>query len=100
MLTRPKRVVLGGHGSHHAQILDYYETMLRIAETEDIKIQVRPDEMRGFIAAAKAASDPERIVRAINEEEVRLVRLAGRQEGVTVPEIRAAFARLRAAAAP
>jgi hypothetical protein len=56
--------------------------------------------MRGFIAAAKAAADPERIVRAINEEEVRLVRLAGRQEGVTVPEIRAAFARLRSAAAP
>ena len=26
--------------------MDYYETMLRVAETEDIKIQVRPEEMR------------------------------------------------------
>jgi hypothetical protein len=27
------------------QVLDYYETMLRIAETQGIEIEVKPDEM-------------------------------------------------------
>jgi hypothetical protein len=77
--------------------LDYYETMLRIAETECLKIEVKPDEMRALIAAAKAMADAERVIRFINEEEVRLVRLAG-GDGVNVADIRAAFARLRQAA--
>jgi hypothetical protein len=37
--------------------------------------------MRDSIAVAKAAADPDRMLRAINEEEVRLVRIAGRTEG-------------------
>jgi hypothetical protein len=51
--------------------------------------------MRAFIAAVTAMADADRFVRAINEEEVRLVRMAGAPSGVHVPEIRAAFARLR-----
>src|SRR5580765_6758200 len=82
------------------QILDHYESMVRVAETEKIKITVLPEEMRSFIAAARAMADSDRVVRAINEEEVRLVRMAGAPQGVHVPEIRAAFARLRTAAAP
>ena len=77
------------------QGLDYYETMLRIAETQGIKIEVKPGEMRAFIAAAKAMAEADRIVRTINEGEVRSVRTAGAPKGVHVPEIRAAFARLR-----
>jgi hypothetical protein len=82
------------------QGLDYYETILRIAETQGIKIEVKPEEMRAFIAAAKAMAEADRIVRAIDEVEVRLVRTASAPKGVHVPENRAAFARLRTAAAP
>ena len=73
--------------------------MLRIAEAQQINIEVKPDEMRAFIAAARVMADADRVVRAINEEEVRLVRMAGAPGGVHVSEIRAAFARLRTAAA-
>ena len=45
-------------------------------------------------------ADGDPLVRVINEEEVRLVRLAGARGGVAVPEIRTAFLRIRVAAAP
>jgi len=82
------------------EVIAYYETMALIAETEKIKVQVRPEEMRGFIAAAKAMATAEQIIRVINEEEVRMIRMAAARDGLTVAEVRAAFARIRATAAP
>ena len=80
-------------------ILDYYETILHIAETENLEINVLPREMREFIASARARTEANRIVRAMNEEDVRLVRMANAPTGANVAQIRAAFARLRIVAA-
>lgn len=81
-------------------VLDYYETFLRVAETENLKVQVPPAEMRAFIAAARAAGGADRLRQGLNEEETRLVRMAGAAGGIKVAAIRAAFARLRSAAVP
>jgi hypothetical protein len=81
------------------EVLEYYETFLRIAEAEGNKVQVKPDEMRAFIEAAKVRADPDRVIRVFNEEEARLARLAGGPDGVNVADIRSAFARLRQVAA-
>jgi hypothetical protein len=37
-------------------VLDHYATFLRIAETENLKGNVPPAEMRAFIAAARWAA--------------------------------------------
>jgi hypothetical protein len=84
-----------------SDVLDYYENLLRVAETEKLKtVRVKPDELRSLIAAARAMAEAEHIVRAINEAEVGLVRAASAPNGASVAQIRATFARLRAAAAP
>jgi hypothetical protein len=76
-------------------VLEYYETFLRIVETENLKVNFPPAEMRAIMAAASAMGGLDRILRTLNEEEVRLVRLAGAAEGLKVAEIRAKFGRLR-----
>jgi hypothetical protein len=76
------------------EVIDYYETILHIAETENVEINVLPGEMREFIASARATTEAKRIVRA-NEEEVRLVRMASAPTGANVAPVRAAFARHR-----
>jgi len=79
------------------ELLEYYETVLRAAEIKGSKVEVKPDELQAFVEMAKGYGT-DRVVRAINNEEVRLVRLLDGPDGLNVADLRSAFAQLRRAA--
>ena len=68
---------------------------LRVAETENLMVQVPPAEKRAFIAAARAVGGAAHLRQALNEEEVRVVRAAGAAGGLKVAEIRATLRGVR-----